>query len=383
MNSTKLKILIAEDTEMNVLLLKTFVKNLGHECIVAINGKEAIDKAMNEKPDMVLMDVIMPEMDGYEATRCIRQQLGQRWLPILFMSAKNTAEDQIAGLEAGGDDYLTKPVNFQILEAKINAMQRIAVMQQTIEQSSIVLQGYRDAAEEEKQLATNLMERMTQSEGLQDELLQSLVIPAEELSGDLVAAYRTIGEQLYVMSADATGHGLPAALSQLPVSQLFYEMAQAGHTIASIVEAMNTRLKQLTPTDRFVACILCSVDPRNKAIQVWNGASPRGLFINKQGKIIKEFHAAHPPLGILDKALFTSFTEIFLWDEPGELILCSDGLLDAENAQGKPLGDEGLVQAIEIDREGSCFDRIVSAVQTHLGGKRGHDDISVLVINCP
>jgi len=329
------------------------------------------------------MDVIMPEMDGYQATRCIREQLGQRWLPILFMSAKNTAEDQVAGLEAGGDDYLTKPVNFRLLEAKINAMQRIAVMQHTIEQSSIVLQRYRDAAEEEKELATNLMERMTQSERLQDELLQSLVLPAEQLSGDLVAACRTPGEQLYVMSADATGHGLPAALSQLPVSQLFYEMAQAGHTIASVMEAMNERLKQLTPTDRFVACILCSIDPRNKAIQIWNGASPSALFVNKQGKIIKEFNSAHPPLGILKNELFTSFTEIFLWDEPGELILCSDGLLDAENTQGKQFGDEGLMRAIEADREGSCFHHIVNAVQTHLGGKRGHDDISVLVINCP
>lgn len=122
-----MKILLVDDTKTERLILTAYLEKLDHQVVHAENGHQAIDLFKSAKPDLVLMDVIMPEMDGYEAARAIRKDESV-WVPIIFLSGRVAAEDIVAGIEAGGDDYLTKPVDYQILEAKMTAMQRIAKM---------------------------------------------------------------------------------------------------------------------------------------------------------------------------------------------------------------------------------------------------------------
>ncbi len=126
-----MKILLVDDTKTERLILTAYLEKLHHEVIHAANGQEAIEKFKNESPELVLMDVIMPEMDGHEAAQKIREDEDD-WIPIIFLSGRVAAEDIVAGIEAGGDDYLTKPVDFRILEAKMTAMQRIAQMRQKL-----------------------------------------------------------------------------------------------------------------------------------------------------------------------------------------------------------------------------------------------------------
>lgn len=108
-----------------------YLKKLGHNVITGKNGLEATELYLSETPDLVLMDVIMPEMDGHEAARVIRQASND-WVPIIFLSGRIKSDEIAAGIEAGGDDYLTKPVDFIVLEAKMNAMKRIAAMRQRL-----------------------------------------------------------------------------------------------------------------------------------------------------------------------------------------------------------------------------------------------------------
>lgn len=122
-----MKILLVDDTKTDRLVLTAYLEKLSHEVVHAENGHEAIDLFKSEKPDLVLMDVIMPEMDGHEAARAIRKD-ERVWAPIIFLSGRIATDDIVAGIEAGGDDYLTKPVDYRILEAKMTAMQRIAEM---------------------------------------------------------------------------------------------------------------------------------------------------------------------------------------------------------------------------------------------------------------
>ena len=122
-----MKILLVDDTKTERLILTAYLEKLKHEVVHAENGHQAIDLFGSEKPDLVLMDVIMPEMDGYEAARAIRKD-ESNWSPIIFLSGRVATDDIVAGIDAGGDDYLTKPVDYRILEAKMTAMQRIAKM---------------------------------------------------------------------------------------------------------------------------------------------------------------------------------------------------------------------------------------------------------------
>jgi len=126
-----MKILLVDDTKTERLIISAYLEKLGHTTICAENGHQAIEFFKSQSPDLVLMDVIMPEMDGHEAARCLRKDVSD-WVPIIFLSGRVAAEDIVAGIEAGGDDYLTKPVDFTVLGAKMTAMQRIAKMRQKL-----------------------------------------------------------------------------------------------------------------------------------------------------------------------------------------------------------------------------------------------------------
>src|SRR5574343_895144 len=127
---TKMKVLAVDDNRTNLHILQVFLKKLGHDVILAENGQEAVDRFRRDQPDLVLLDIMMPVMDGFEAARQIKATPSERWTPIIFLSALNRDENLVEGLEAGADDYLTKPINFVVLEAKLRSMQRSLAMQQ-------------------------------------------------------------------------------------------------------------------------------------------------------------------------------------------------------------------------------------------------------------
>lgn len=122
-----MKILLVDDSKYECAVISGYLQEMGHDVVIVNNGQQAIDAYSNVQPDIILMDVIMPEMDGHAAARALRNN-AQDWVPIIFLSACITADDIAAGIHAGGDDYLTKPVDKIVLEAKMIAMQRIASM---------------------------------------------------------------------------------------------------------------------------------------------------------------------------------------------------------------------------------------------------------------
>jgi diguanylate cyclase (GGDEF)-like protein len=131
-----MKVLLAEDSRSNQLLISSYIQEFGHEVIAVDDGKAAVEAFINERPDLVLMDVTMPVMDGYDATSEIRKFTAESddWVPIIFLSALAKPEDIAKGIEFGGDDYLTKPIDPVILNAKLIAMSRISKMRNKLEQ---------------------------------------------------------------------------------------------------------------------------------------------------------------------------------------------------------------------------------------------------------
>lgn len=122
-----MNILLVDDTRTEQHIMTVRLNEMGHDVICCSNGQEAVELYNQYDFDLVLMDAIMPVMDGYEAARQIRKQEDD-WVPIIFLSGRTNPDDIAAGIEAGGDDYLTKPVDETILAAKMAAMKRIAAM---------------------------------------------------------------------------------------------------------------------------------------------------------------------------------------------------------------------------------------------------------------
>jgi two-component system cell cycle response regulator len=132
-----LSILLIDDSMSERALLQFRLQQMGHRVTDETNGGDALRTLYEAMPDfdLILLDVGMPHMDGLETCRRIRAieiELGEEWRPIIFLSGRNGADDIAAGIAAGGDDYLVKPVDNRILKAKIQAMQRIADMRKRL-----------------------------------------------------------------------------------------------------------------------------------------------------------------------------------------------------------------------------------------------------------
>ena len=120
-----MKVLIVDDSPTIRVALRGLVEKMKHSVIEAENGSQALEIYRQDKPDVVLIDVVMPVMDGYDAAREMRRIRPDEWVPIIFLSSREADQDLDRAIEAGGDDYLVKPVSFVVLNAKIRALQRI------------------------------------------------------------------------------------------------------------------------------------------------------------------------------------------------------------------------------------------------------------------
>jgi diguanylate cyclase (GGDEF)-like protein len=122
------KILVADDSKTNIALITDSLERLGHQVIAVMSGEEAVASFQQDRPDLIILDVVMPGMDGFECAKKIRAKNHEDWIPIIFLSGSVDDSSIAKGINAGGDDYIAKPFSEITLEAKIKAMQRIAEM---------------------------------------------------------------------------------------------------------------------------------------------------------------------------------------------------------------------------------------------------------------
>lgn len=377
-----MRILAVDDNPVNIKVVSQFLLNQGYEVITAASGEEAIEKFQSESPELILMDIMMPGMNGHEATTRIKELSGNRWVPVIFMSALSREEDKVKGLEVGGDDYVTKPVEFSILAAKITAMQRIAEMQSRLTRTMDELERYQQEAETEQETAHELMNRLFAAGHIESENLRIWHQPATRFSGDLVIAARSPGNRIYLLQADSTGHGLTAALPLLPVAQTFYELSRKGLSVGQIVKKMNAQLKEFMPVNRFLALTMVLIDSNNNIVEVWNGGNPPMFLINDKGDVIHRFDSKHLALGILSDESFDMSTEFAKSEGVSTAVLCSDGLAEAANAAGEDFGEARLIECFKTSSQPSVLvECIVNTLEQHLGDAKAHDDVSLLVVS--
>jgi anti-sigma regulatory factor (Ser/Thr protein kinase) len=226
------------------------------------------------------------------------------------------------------------------------------------------------------------MERLVRREQLENPAIQHYILPASVVSGDLLLACTSRSGDIYVMLADATGHGLPAALTLIPLSQTFYAMASKGFQLRTIVQELNTQHRAYSPSDRFVAALAACYRPREGTLEVWNGGIPAAILLNNQGKVLWRFNSLNLPLGIMPNQQTTHDVEVMRLPEEAQLFMYSDGLIEAENAAGEAFGKQRLEKALHMTAPEQRLECMQSAVAEHLQQAIPHDDLSFLQLNC-
>lgn len=373
-------ILLVEDSASARQTTALLLEKMGHSCVGVESGQAALDYCAQHRPDLVLMDVAMPGMNGYETTRHLRETFGDDWLPIIFLTGMSSSEDMLEGLAAGGDDYLTKPVRYELLQAKIRVFLRIASMQRQITHDAVCLARYYEENEFEHSLALELIQRLTYRSFVGQRHIWHHLNPAGIFNGDIICRNTSAPGVEHFMLADCTGHGLTAAISALPVIDGFYELVKQYLSTSLIASGINKKLHSLLPTGRFVAGALCSADYRHQTLSVWNGGIPCALLFGRNGQLKQVFESTHPPLGILEEDSFDAMPSRCAWSDGDLVVLASDGITEATDDMGRAFGLEGVARAVQQPGSQPAGERILIALAEHLHGVEAKDDVSLLVL---
>lgn len=374
------RLLIVDDDRIMTLIIEEFASERGCKVFCAANCAEAMQRFDDCRPHVLLIDFQLPDGTGLGLLRQLRERSAPRWFPALVISAHNDPSIVKACFDGGADDYLTKPLDMAMLEAKVRALWRVASLQHQLDRQTRSLQHYYEASEAENSYAQYLYRRLTER-GLNAPVgVQSWVQSSTNFSGDVVLFERGRNGDFYALLADATGHGLAAAISLIPLVQSFLAMSAKGFQLASIVAEMNRMLRGYVPPERFVAALVLQISPVRKSLTVWNGGIPPPLWLNADGSLCRELRSRHLPLGLLRPEEFNPETEHWSCVEPGYLLCLSDGVLEAENPEAQFFGRERLDEVLASTTPASLFEALRQRL-TDFSAGQFRDDVSIALLD--
>ncbi len=379
-----MNVLIVDDEQANRLILQAMLKKSNHVVIEACDGQEAVELFEEHQPDLVLMDVMMPVMDGYEATSIIKQKSGSRFTPVIFLTAITDEDALVKCIEHGGDDFLTKPYNRTILQAKISAMERIRQLNSTISAQNKELEDYHKYLQHEQEVAEKIFSKLMQQGENDLPMINAFREPAATFNGDIFLVSRQPSGVVYLLVGDFTGHGLAAALGALPATQIFYAMCNKGFAIEEIIIEINQRLKALLPTGMFLAASLLKLDPSTSTASIWHGGLPDIILVNGQDNSISKLTSQHLPLGVVGKNSLNYGAEHLHLNINDRIIIYSDGLIETFNKDGEIFGMErldNLILSIPANIK-NYVEKIIANLDEFRGDEVSHDDVTVVEFVC-
>lgn len=376
-----MKILVVDDNAANIRLLAAFFKRHDYEVFCANNGLEAIEKFKQYAPDMILMDIMMPGMDGRECASKLKLLAGDKYIPIIYVTALSQEAALTTALAAGGDDFVSKPINLDILTSKIHAHRRIQELNEELVLKNNQLAKYTLSLERDQQLATYYFEKALKHSYLDPGIIRHHLSSAKAFNGDLLMAAPRPGGGIYLILGDFTGHGLGASIGSLPVSQIFFSLARKACWIGDIAKAINRELRILLPGDMFLAATLVELNSTGKRLSLWAGGLPDAYLIDAQSHTHRIIKSSHPPLGIFSDERFNPSTVTFDVNHGERLYLYTDGIVEARNPQGEIYGDKRLHELF-VQRETDVFEQVIHAIQEFIGPGNQADDTSFVELNC-
>jgi adenylate cyclase len=198
--NTPPKILVVDDTPRNVKLLADLLTVKGYAVVIAASGRAALSQVETEQPDLILLDVVMPEMSGYEVCRKLRENPATAMLPVVMVTALDPAEERVKGIDAGADDFLTKPINQAELLARVKSLLRIKELHDAVQSQAAELSEWNKRLEQRVQEQVQQLERLERLKRFFSPQLADLIV-----SGDAEDPLKTHRRELTVVYLDLRG----------------------------------------------------------------------------------------------------------------------------------------------------------------------------------
>jgi len=387
MKASEARLLVVDDNEDNRYTLRQRLKRQGYEGVeTATNGREALDLLCEREFDLVLLDVMMPELNGYEVLE--RLKADPRWsdLPVIMISALDQLESVIRCVELGAEDYLPKPFNPTLLSARVGASLEKKRLRDELRASLNRLEKELESA---RRLQINMLPREFPACTEQQPVdIHALMEAAWEVGGDLYDFFCASPELLCFLVADVSGKGADAAMFMARTRslvrmaiELLREVGAADVTPGRVLDTVNRELCQNNREKMFVSVFLGMLDMRTGALAFANAGHPPPYVIGASHRVGRISGPPQPPLGIRQG---TSYTTAALELEIADMLfVCTDGVAEAANTAQEMYGDERLEALLRASSGASAqavVARVKEAIDAFAAGASPADDVTMLAL---
>jgi sigma-B regulation protein RsbU (phosphoserine phosphatase) len=372
------EILIVDDTPANLRLLSQMLTNQGYSVRAVTSGARALESVRASIPSLILLDIRMPDMDGYEVCNELKNNERTRDIPVIFISALNEIEDKVKAFKLGGVDYITKPFQLEEVLARTETHLALRNLQKQ-------LQDAIDKFERELQMAGKLQASFLPRKlpVLPDWELAAKLVPASETSGDFYDVFQFPDGRLGFFVADVVDKGVEAALFMALCWGLIRTYAaDYPEELQQSFWEVNQRLVMDTGGDKFVTIFYGVLDPRDGQLTYCNAGQSPGLLVKSPGgESVIELEQTGPPLGIIENQ---TWERRVVKIDPGDmLVLYTDGITDAQNGDGQFFDSGGLLDVLLCNSARTALEvqeDILNGVSEFVADTQQFDDIALFVV---
>ncbi|MEL6820547.1 MAG: SpoIIE family protein phosphatase [Calditrichota bacterium] len=390
-----MKILIAEDENISRSLLKRTLEKWGYEVTATENGNEALEAFQNNNFSIVITDWMMPGMDGIELVKEIRQHERPDYVYVILLTAKSDKEDLVLGMNAGADDFISKPFDRDELRVRISAGKRVIGLEKDLSKRNKDLEAANHRMKVDLEAAAQIQKALLPEKAPDSKALDIAwkFYPCDELAGDILNAFRLSDTEIGFYVLDVSGHGVSAALLAVtlsrmlsPVSEeasLLYSLNGNGKEVRSPLEVaiqLNKRFQVDMQNGQYFTFLYGTYNRKDRRIRYVSAGHPGLVHVSpKEGARMVEVHSL--PIGFMED---TTYEESIVDVAPGDRIyIYSDGIPEAEGPESTLFGKERLIESLNNTLDSSLeksLEQLLTDVEEWSVTEAFRDDVSLLGI---
>ena len=359
-----------------------------YKIMAATNGEQALKAARSiSPPDLVLLDVMMPEMDGFEVCRQLKKDSETRDIPVIFVTAMGQEEDETKGLELGAVDYITKPIGPAVVEARVRA--HVALRRKVVELRDAyqIIESQRARMQDELNIAHDIQMSMLPLDfppfpHRNEFSIFAKLIPAREVGGDLYDFFFVDDDHLCFCVGDVAGKGVPAALFMAVTRSLFKATAKEDASPASIMTRVNDELSDRNESCTFVTVFFGILNLETGEFRYTNAGHNPPFIRHANGTITRLDERHGPIIGAMPELQYTEGKRVL--DCSDVLLVYTDGVTEAMNSKYDLYSEQRLAELVRsrpMDSVETIVETILSDITDHAAGAEQSDDITVLTLD--
>lgn len=370
------RVLLVDDAKVNLDLLVEGLKD-DYKLCLALDGETALHIAARTPPDLVLLDIVMPGIDGYEVCRRLRQSPGTAEVPIIFLSSLEDVQHKSLGFEAGGNDYLTKPFELLEVKARVRALLKAKAYNDAVKEQ--MASELRIAREIQMGMLPRDFAALEQRYGVG---LAALLEPAREVGGDLYGLYPAGPDRLVLFLGDVSGKGIPASLFMVRAITVARILSRTIAEPERILELLNDELAMDNPHMMLVTFLCAVFEPSARRLALASGGQCCPVIL-PFGQPPRWASPLHGTLLGIEPGLQYERSELTL-GEGDTVVFYTDGVNEAFNTAQECYGDERLLAdlaAISDRSAAGVTAALLKSVRAFAGAAPQSDDIAILTLH--